>query len=81
MTEQSSGGDVQRFFGYILLAIGVIWLAASGLCAAAMIVSMVQESASAEAIPYLLMVLVVSGISGAMGLGVLIVGRGLARRK
>ena len=81
MTEQSSGGDVQRFFGYLLLAIGAIWLAASGLCAAAMLVGMFQESASAEAIPYVFMVLIVSGISAAMGLGVLIVGRGLARRK
>ena len=81
MTEQSSSGNVQRFFGYVLLAIGVIWLAASGLCAAAMIVSMARESTSSEAIPYVVMVLVISGISGAMGLGVLIVGRGLARRK
>jgi hypothetical protein len=32
MTEQSSGGEVQRFIGLILAIVGGLWIVLSGLC-------------------------------------------------
>ena len=82
MTEPSSGGDVQRFIGLILGVIGALWLAFSGLCAAGMIFSMIADgAANQEILVYALMILVISGISGAAGYGIFIVGRGLWRSR
>ena len=82
MTEPASGGEVQRFIGLVLAVIGGLWLAFSGLCAAGMIYSMIADGAvHQEVLFYAVMILVVSGISGAMGYGIFVVGRGLWRHK
>jgi len=82
MTEPASGGEVQRFIGLALAAIGALWIAFSGLCAAGMIYSMIAEGAShPELLVWAFGVVIISGISGAMGYGVFVVGRGLWVRK
>jgi hypothetical protein len=74
--------NVSHFFGLALIIIGVLWLGLSGLCAATMLYSMITESAShQELLGWAVLVVTISGISGAMAFGVLIVGRGLWRSK
>ena len=82
MTEQSSGGEVQRLIGLILAVVGVMLLAFSGLCGVSMISSMVSDGGlNNEAAFWAFGVLIVSGFSAAAGYGIFVVGRGLRARK
>ncbi|MCE9521884.1 MAG: hypothetical protein K8S25_05565 [Alphaproteobacteria bacterium] len=82
MTEPASGGEVQRFIGLVLAVIGALWLACSGLCAAGMIFSIISDGGlHQELLVWTMFVVIISGISGAMGFGVFVVGRGLWRHK
>jgi len=77
MTERPSG-NVLRFVGLALAVIGALWLALSGLCVAAMLISMLSDmGVTQEVVVYSIGILIVSGISAAMAYGVFIVGRGL----
>ncbi len=82
MSEQSSGGDAVRFFGWLILIVAVLWMAFSGLCAAAMIVSMIGDAGLREdTIGWGVLILMVSGISAAMAYALFVVGRGMSRGK
>lgn len=76
------GGEAQRFIGLVLLVIGVLWMAASGLCAATLIVRSISESGSTSEIePWIPIIVFVSGLSVAVGFGVYVVGRNLRAKK
>lgn len=80
MTEQSSPGGVQRFFGFLLIVASLLWMAFSGLCAAWLIGGMLIDGASSQDIwGWSFMILVLSGLSLGAGYAVFIVGRGLLR--
>ena len=81
MTEQSSGGGVQRFIGLLLVIAAVLWMAFSGLCAAWMIGGMFTDGGPARSDfwGWGFLILVVSGFSAAAGFAVFVVGRGLSR--
>jgi hypothetical protein len=71
-------GSIARFIGLILIVIGVLWLALTGLCSAAFFVTLLTEGADLrEALSILPMILLVGGFSAGMGLVALIVGRAL----
>jgi hypothetical protein len=43
MTENSQGGDIQRFIGQLLIVIGVLWLVLTGLCSAVFAIGLAGE--------------------------------------
>ena len=76
------GGEAQRFIGLVLLVIGALWMAASGLCGAAMILSSISTSHSASELGYwILLVVFLSGLFGAIGFSFYVVGRNLRGKK
>ncbi len=76
----SSGGEVRRLIGRILLALGAIWMALSGLCSGAFLISMlVDDPHFQEIFSIFLMILLVGGFSVGIGFVVYISGRGLAK--
>lgn len=81
MTEQSSGGGVQRFIGLLLTVIALLWMAFSGLCAVWLIGGMIVDggASSSDFWGFGFMILVISGLSAAAGYAVFLVGRGLSR--
>ena len=80
MTEQSSPGGVQRFFGFLLVAASLLWMAFSGLCAAWLVGGMLIDGASGQDIwGWSFMILILSGLSMGAGYAVFVVGRGLLR--
>jgi hypothetical protein len=80
MTEQSSPGGVQRFFGFLLVVASLLWMAFSGLCAAWLVGGMLIGGASSQdVLGWGFMILVLSGLSLGAGYAVFIVGRGLLR--
>ncbi len=82
MSEESSGGSVARFIGLGIVAVAVLWMAFSGLCAATMVYGMISESQfDANAAGWTFFIVVISGISAAMGYALFVVGRGLSRHK
>jgi len=77
-----NGGEAQRFIGLVLLVIGVLWMAASGLCGGAVIVSSISTSGSSSELGYwILLVAFLSGLFGAIGFGFYVVGRNLRGKK
>lgn len=83
MSEDSSGGSVRRFIGLVLAVIGGLWVVSSGLCGAWSVVSLLTSESAyySEVYLWVLIALVISGISAAMGYGVYVVGRGLRGSK
>jgi len=82
MSEDSSGGSVIRFFGIVIIAIAVLWMACSGLCAATMIYGMIADGGfDANAAGWTFFVVLISGISAAMGYALFLVGRGMSASK
>jgi hypothetical protein len=43
MSETSSGSEIIRFFGLLLVVIGVLWLVLTGLCSAAFVIALAAE--------------------------------------
>lgn len=83
MTEQAPN-ELGRFIGLILIAIGVLWMVASGLCTAAFGVSLFWEGTAsdlAETSSILLLMLVYGGVSALVGLGVYAIGRWLRPKR
>jgi hypothetical protein len=70
---------VRRIIGLVLIAAGVLWIAASGLCTAAFFVTLFTESAPdvREVMSIAPMVILVGGFSIGIGLVLYIVGRAL----
>lgn len=80
MTEQSSPGGVQRFFGFLFVVASLLWMAFSGLCAVWLVGSMLIDGVSSQDFwGWGLMILVLSGLSLGAGYAVFVVGRGLLR--
>ena len=77
-----SGGEAQRFIGLVLLVIGVLWMTASGLCGAALVVSTISSGGSSSELGnWILLVVFLSGLFGAIGFGFYAVGRNLRGKK
>ena len=82
MSEDSSGGSVVRFFGIVIVVVAVLWMAFSGLCAATMIYGMIADGAfDANAAGWTFFIVLISGISAAMGYALFVVGRGMSKSK
>jgi len=85
MTEQPQApNEVGRFIGLILIVIGALWIAASGLCTAVFAVSLFVDGGGtdlAEASSILLLMLVYGGGSALIGLGVFAIGRWLRPKR
>lgn len=82
-TPQSSG-ELRRFIGLVLIVIGALWMAASGLCTAVFGISLFAEGTTsdlAEAGSIILLMLVYGGVSALAGLGVYAIGRALRPRQ
>ncbi len=82
MTAQppSSGGEVRRLIGRILLALGAIWMTLSGLCSGAFLITMqLEDPHFQEIFGIFLMIFLVGGFSVGIGFVVYIIGRGLAK--
>lgn len=80
MTEPPSGGNVQRFFGLIIIAASILWMALCGLCGIGMIYTLIQGGEWNEGgLMGLVLVLALSGGGMAAGYALLTVGRGLAK--
>ncbi len=79
MTETTPPPSITRIVGLILITVGVLWMAASGLCSAAFFLMLLTESPSdaREVLSITPMVLLVGGFSAGIGFVVYIVGRAL----
>lgn len=77
--SENLGHPIQRFVSLALIVIGVLWIGASGLCTAAFFVSLFVEGEGdfREALSIVPMILLVGGISAAVGIGVYALGRTL----
>lgn len=75
-------GEIRRFVGLVLIVIGALWMAASGLCTAIFGVTMFVSDAGnlAEAFSILLLMLLYGGVSALAGLGIFAIGRWLRPR-
>lgn len=75
--------ETRRFIGLILVVIGALWMAASGLCTAVFGVGLLADGSSdlAEASSIILLMLVCGGVSALFGLGVYAIGRWLRPRR
>ena len=74
--------EIRRFIGLVLMVIGVLWMAATGLCTTIFGVSLLAEGSSdlAEASSIILLMLVYGGLSALAGFGVFAIGRWLRPR-
>ncbi|MEQ1867381.1 MAG: hypothetical protein ABL996_22315 [Micropepsaceae bacterium] len=75
-----TGSDIKRFIGLILIVVGVLWAAASGLCTAVMFASLLVESDEVylrEMLSITPVFLLVGGFSAGMGFVLYVVGRAL----
>jgi hypothetical protein len=78
MTEPAPPTSVKRMVGLILIVVGLLWTAASGLCSAAFVVMLFTEGGDLrEALSIVPMVVLVGGFSVGIGFVVYIVGRAL----
>ena len=76
--ESQSRGSIRRFIGLILIVIGTLWLAASGLCSAAFFVSLFTTGGDfREALSIVPMILLVGGFSCGIGFAVVVIGRAM----
>ena len=75
----SDRGSVRRIAGLVLVTIGAIWMAASGLCSAAFAVTLFTESGGdvREALSIIPMIVLVGGFSAGLGFVFYVVGRAL----
>jgi hypothetical protein len=79
MSESAgTGSEINRFIGLILIVVGVLWAAASGLCSAWFFGWMFFEGGDIrEILSIVPMVLLVGGFSAGMGFVLYVVGRAL----
>jgi hypothetical protein len=79
MSESAgTGSNVKRFIGLVLIVIGVLWTAASGLCSVGFFGWMFFEGGDTrEILSIVPMVLLVGGFSAGMGFVLYVVGRAL----
>jgi hypothetical protein len=78
---QESPGPIRNFMGLALIGVGVLWMAASGLCSGAFFVQMmIDDPHYREVLSIIPMILLVGGISFGLGFVFYIVGRALRRQ-
>ena len=70
---------MKRFFGGLLLAIGIMIAGASGLCTIVFDIMALSEARSAEGLSFIALSLLVGGIPFVIGLGLFFWGRWLLR--
>lgn len=69
---------VRRIVGLVLITVGALWIAASGLCSAAFVVTMFTEGGDfREALSIVPMILLVGGFSVGIGFVIYVIGRAL----
>jgi hypothetical protein len=74
----SQPNPVRRVIGLVLITVGALWIAASGLCSAGMVVTMFTEGGDwREALSIVPMILLVGGFSIGIGFVFYVVGRAL----
>ena len=77
MTDNAAS-PVKRFIGQALIAIGVLWIAASGLCSGWMLLWTVASGGDwREALSIVPMILIVGGFSVGIGFVFYVIGRAL----
>jgi hypothetical protein len=70
--------SVRRIIGLILIAAGTLWMALSGLCSLAFVVTVFTEGGSVgEALSAMPMIVIVGGFSIGVGLVLFVIGRAL----
>lgn len=71
--------SLRRIIGLVLITIGILWMAASGLCSAAFLVTIFTEGPGSvgEILSILPMIALVGGFSVGVGFVLYIVGRAL----
>ena len=80
MTESSSSGAVQKFFGLLIIAASTLWMLFCGLCGFWTFYAMVTEAPlNLEMMAGALFILAISGGGAAAGYALLTVGRSLAK--
>ena len=86
MNTPPAASPVRRFLGALLIAVGGLIAALSGLCSVvflgALVVDLVRDPASMDSAvwPSLILLLVVGGLPLAIGVGLVFWGRALRRR-
>jgi hypothetical protein len=82
MTEPSPINPVRLMIGNAVIGIGILWMALSGLCSVWMMGEfLVQEPSFQDALSTLWLVVVVGGISAALGYIAIVIGRIIRGRK
>ncbi|WP_420471805.1 hypothetical protein [Brevundimonas sp. FT23042] len=73
---------VAAFFGWLLMAAGVLIALTAGACSVVFIVSLISSVGAPEAWPSMLgLILLFGGLPVGFGVGLIFIGRMLARRK
>ncbi len=78
----STGGEIRRFIGLVLIVIGALWIIASGLCSGGFLISLFATGGDIrEAFGIIPMIVLVGGISAGFGFGLYAIGRALRPSK
>ena len=81
MTE-APPSSIARIIGLILIVAGIFWIAASGLCSAAFVLTLFTEGGNfREAMSVIPMIVIVGGFSIGLGFVLYVIGRALRPRQ
>ena len=75
MSEPNRGLPVAHFFGWLFVAVGVMWIAFSGVCTVSVLTSTDGPDAG-----LIVLALAFGGVSVSIGWGILSLGRALVAR-
>jgi hypothetical protein len=82
MTDAPPDNPVRLMIGNAIIGMGIIWIALCGLCSVWMMGEfLVQEPSFQDALSTLWLVVVVGGISAALGYVAIVIGRVIRGRK
>lgn len=79
MTEPAPPSSTQRFFGGLLMAVGVLMTVACGLCSLVALVAFSTTGNGEDILMGLVTVSIVGGVPTAIGVGLFVAGRALRR--
>jgi hypothetical protein len=78
MSEPASSTSVKQMIGLVLIVVGLLWAALSGLCSAGFFLMLFTEGGDVrEALSIIPMIVLAGGFSAGIGYVVYIVGRAL----
>jgi hypothetical protein len=80
-TSTSRRNPVAVFFGWLLLAVGVLIAGTAGLCTLAVLGSTFPHAAPAEFIGMAVMALIFGGVPASVGVGLFFIGKMLLRKR